>query len=116
VRATDIPLMVEAGLGYARYRSRRPASTLRQLLDGQGRARLSDTERRLALRADAGMRRLGIACLARSAVVAGMLRRRGVAATVSLSVAAGAPRSAHAEVAVGGQPLRAHPMGNVLFT
>jgi len=59
--------------------------------------------------------RLGIACLARSVVVARMLRSRGVGATVSLSVAADAPRSAHAEVAVGKQPLRPHPGGNVLF-
>lgn len=113
---SDVQIVVEAGLRYARFKTERPGPALQKLLDASGRTSLSDDERRFALRADAGMRRLGIACLARSVVVARMLRRRGVAATVSLSVAAGAPRSAHAEVAVGNGPLRPHPEGNVLFT
>jgi hypothetical protein len=73
-----------------------------------GRPELAPEERRDALRADAMLRRLGVRCLWRSAIVTQQLRQRGVAARVGLAVWIRDPRRAHAECEVGGQPLRPH--------
>jgi hypothetical protein len=71
-----------------------------------GRSVLSLEERRMALGVDAALRRLGVRCLLRSLIVTDMLRRRGVAAQIFLSVVGAAADEAHAEVEVGGHPLR----------
>jgi Transglutaminase-like superfamily len=85
----------------------RPRPRLAGLIsDTEGRQHLTDEERRLALGAESALRHLGVRCLRRSVVVAGMLRRRGVAARIRISISHGEPREAHAEVEVGGVPLR----------
>ncbi len=112
----DLPVIVEAGFDYARYRLRRPNRAVHSLIRAPGgRTQLSDAERLLVRKADLGLQRLGVRCLGRAVVTARMLSRRHVAASISLSVAAADPRSAHAELAVGGRALRPHPEGHVLF-
>ena len=59
------------------------------------------------MRADAMLRRLGVRCLWRAAVVTEQLRLEGVAAHVRLMVSPRDPSRAHAECEVGGQTLRA---------
>jgi hypothetical protein len=76
------------------------------ITDTEGRQNVTEEERRLALGAEGALRRLGVGCLRRSAVVAGMLRRRGVAARIRLSISHADPHEAHADVEVGGVPLR----------
>jgi hypothetical protein len=78
------------------------------ITDTEGRRRVTEEERRLALGAESALRHLGVKCLRRSVVVAGMLRRRGVAARIRISISPEDPREAHADVEVGGVPLR-HP-------
>lgn len=116
MRPADVRIVVEAGLGYIRYKLERAPAALRPLLEpGPGRSQLTAEERRLALAAESGMRRLGIKCLARSVVIGRMLRRRGVAASVDVSVAAADPKQAHAEVSVGGRTLRPLPPNSISF-
>ena len=92
----------EALARLARYRTARRARAARLLTPPvEGRTALTPDEVALALRVDRRLGRAGIACLGRAVVVAEMLRARGVAAYVRLGVAAGDPRDAHAEVAVG---------------
>jgi hypothetical protein len=115
VKARNLPLVGEAAAEYVRFRLGPTASARRLVSPAPGRRELSPAERNLAGFTDAGLRRLGVRCLGRSVVVARMLRRRGIDARLSFSVAAAQREAAHAEVAVGERPLRAHPEGNVLF-
>ncbi len=107
LRGVPVEVLAEAGVrllapGLRSLRRRLPA-----LLDSPvGRSVLSLDERRMALGVDAALRRLGVRCLRRSLIVTDILRRRGVAARIRLSVAGGAADEAHAEVEVGGDPLR----------
>jgi hypothetical protein len=94
-----------------RYARRRPASGpafLRAMLDppAEGRSELTAEERRDAMRTDAMLRRLGVRCLWRAAIVTDRLRASGVAARIGLTISARDPRRAHAEPEVGGEPLR----------
>ena len=115
IRGVPLSTIAEASRTYVVLRVRRDASrTLRLLIDGEaGGPSLRSDERRMALDADRYLRWLGIRCLWRSAVVVTMLRRRGVAANIHLSVHRDVHRStramAHAECAVGGETLR--PLG-----
>jgi hypothetical protein len=72
----------------------------------RGRGDLKSEERIDALRGDAILARLGVRCLWRSAIVVEGLRRRGVAATIGISVSVDDPQRAHAECEVGGISLR----------
>jgi hypothetical protein len=95
-----------------RYVFRRPLAGrdfLRSMIGAApgGRDQLTAGERVDALRADAILRRLGVRCLWRSAIVVEQLRTRGVAANVAISVSTSDPKRAHAECVVGDVPLRA---------
>lgn len=101
-----------------RYVRRRPFGGrpyLRSMIDppAGGSSELSERGRRDALRADAMLRRLGVRCLWRAAIVTEQLRDVGVAAQIGISVATREPRRAHAECEVGGAPLRPHDTGSV---
>jgi hypothetical protein len=116
VRGVPVSALLEAGLRYVARRLRRPPGYPRSLLRrATGRETLSLDERRLALGCDAALRRLGVRCLWRAAVVAEMLRRRGIAARIRLSVAADDPRHAHAETEVGGVTIRPQAPGRVVL-
>jgi hypothetical protein len=78
-----------------------------------GRDQMSAFEREQALRRDVTLRRLGVRCLWRAAIVTQRLRADGVAARVGLSVSSVDPRRAHAETEVAGVPLRPHGAGSV---
>lgn len=116
MRGVPLSALAEAAVRLVRCLPGIPRRRLRLLLaeDG-GRPRISPDERRIALGADAGLRRLGVGCLRRSVVVTEMLRRRGVAARMRLSVATNDPREAHAEVEVGGRALRAGETDRVVL-
>ena len=106
VRGVPASALAEAGARLAVRSVRIPRGAMQALLEETaGRGTLSRDERRLVSGVDRAMQRLGVRCLRRSVVVAEMLRRRGVAARVRLSVDAARPRHAHAEVEVGGEPL-----------
>jgi hypothetical protein len=78
-----------------------------------GATSMTTAQRTDALRADAMLRRLGIRCLWRSAIVTEQLRDSGVAARVGISVSTQDPLRAHAECEVAGEPLRPHEDGSV---
>ncbi len=108
--------LLEGGLLYLARRPRGSRRHINALLaECAGRDILSPGERQLAVGVDAALRRLGVRCLWRAAVVTEMLRRRGVAARVRLSVTAEDARRAHAESEVGGVPLRAEAPGRVVL-
>ena len=93
---------------YARRRLLPPPDYLPHLLapaEG-GRESLTTEERRAAVRGDFVLRRAGVACLWRSAIVTELLRDQGVSARIRLSVHLDDPRTAHAECEVGGEALR----------
>jgi hypothetical protein len=116
VRGVPISALMEAGMLYLGRRVRRPPGYPGTLLEAStGRGSLSADERRLALGCDAALRRLGVRCLRRAAVVSEMLRRRGIAARIRLSVSAADPRHAHAEVEVGEVALRPEVPGRVVL-
>lgn len=93
---------------------RRP--TLSELLgpaprDGRITARLAAR----AFLADGFLIRMRMRCLWRAAAVTTMLRRRGVGARVRVGVDTHIPSAAHAEVEIGGVPLRPFPLGTVVL-
>lgn len=93
---------------YARRRLTGGDGFIRSMLDvgAPGRDVMSGFEQEQALRTDATLRRLGVRCLWRSAIVTDRLRSQGVAAHVGLAVWSADPRKAHAECEVNGAPLR----------
>jgi hypothetical protein len=95
---------------YARRRAFGGRPYVRSMLDPAlvGAPSMTSAQRTDALRADAILRRLGIRCLWRSAIVTEQLRDSGVAARVGISISARDPRRAHAECEVAGEPLRPH--------
>jgi hypothetical protein len=114
IRGAPASVLVEALLLYAGRRVRTLDNYFRRLLaEHPGRLEPTAEERRAALVAQELLRRLGVRCLRRSAVATEMLRRRGVAARIRLSVASERPGDAHAEVEVGGTPLRLHDPARV---
>ncbi len=114
IRGVPVTALAEAAVVLALRRLRTSPRQLRALLsDGSGRAPLTRDERRVATGVDAALRRLGVRCLWRAVVVTELLRRRGVAARVRLSISATDPSDGHAEVEVGGVPLRATPSEHV---
>jgi len=105
-----------ATLIYARRRFMRPRDHLQSLLaEVDGRRSITPQEAREALVAEAALRRLGVRCLWRSAVVTEMLRRRGVASRIRISMNPHDLHRAHAEVEVAGTPLRADRPGQVIL-
>ena len=107
IRGVPAPALAEAGARLLGLGVRSPRRRLPALLSPSvGRSVLSLEERRMALGVDSALRRLGVRCLLRSLIVTDMLRRRGVAAQIFLSVVGAAADEAHAEVEVGGHPLR----------
>lgn len=102
----------------ARYATRRVVGRRPYLVSmiepADGRHSLTLEERRKALVVDAMFRRVGVRCLWRAAVVTEMLRRRGVAARIALSVGGSGTTLGHAETEVGGESLRPHPGGALL--
>lgn len=109
VHGVPAAFLIEAVVWYVLRRPFGSRAHLKELLgESEGRERLSIDELRNARGADAALRRMGVRCLWRAAVVTEMLRRRGVAARVRLTVAAVHPGRAHAEVEVGGALL--HPL------
>ena len=108
VRRIPASILAEASWTYLTLRLRRDApKQLGLLLVAEvGRDELDERERRSAMQVDNYLRRVGVRCLWRSAVVVRMLRRRGVAATIRLAVHRHARHRAHAECEVGGRPLR----------
>ncbi len=116
MKLADVPLVIEVSLEYARYRLGRPKRAVHALTQAcGGREELSSAEHVLARKGNRGLQRLGVRCLGRAVVMARILRRRGVAGSITLSVAADDPRRAHAELAIGGRPLRPLPEGHVQF-
>jgi hypothetical protein len=112
IRGVPASALAEAGARLLGPGMRSPRRRLLSLVSPSfGRNVLSLEERRMAVGVDSALRRLGVRCLRRSLIVAGMLRRRGVAARICLSVAGAAADEAHAEVEVGGHPLRATAPG-----
>ena len=101
--------------GVTRYGRRRLTTGdafIRSMLDTAtpGRDEISALEREEALRTDMTLRRLGVRCLWRSAIVTDRLRSQGVAAYIGLAVRSAEPKQAHAECEVDGVPLR--PFGS----
>lgn len=116
IRGVPASVLAEALLLYAGRRVRTPDHYFRRLLaEPSGRLEPTAEERRAALVAQGLLRRLGVRCLRRSAVATEMLRRRGVAAKITVSVATGRPGDAHAEVEVGGTPLLPHDPARVVL-
>ncbi len=115
VRGVDVRVLLHGMVLYARRRvvgRRRFLAAMIAPVDG--RQELSGRDRRDALGVDAMLRRLGVACLWRAAIVTDMLRERGVAARISLSVGGSGSTLGHAEAEVGGVSLRPHPGGALL--
>ncbi len=88
-----------AGAGFMRLMIGQPES---------GDTHLPEADRHEVLRTDATLRRLGVRCLWRSAIVTEQLRRRGFAAKIGIAVSALDSKLAHAECEVGGVPLRSY--------
>jgi hypothetical protein len=107
VRGVPISALLTGLVTYARRRLRPPPRYFSSLLtEASGTRDLSDRQRDRARGIDGMLRRLGVRCLWRAAIVTETLRREGVAARIRLSVSASDPRKAHAECEVGGQALR----------
>lgn len=91
---------------YARRRLRTPPGYLSSMLAPSSGRAITVDEHRDALGIDAMLRRLGVRCLWRAAVVTEALRREGVGARIALSVSIDDPSVAHAECAVDDVSLR----------
>jgi hypothetical protein len=105
---------IRAVVAYMRRRGM-GAAYLRQMIapPGGGRTDLTDDVRREALRYDSTLRRFGVRCLWRSAVIVDRLRHEGYAARVGISVSEVDPKLAHAECEIGDEPLRPYGSGSV---
>jgi hypothetical protein len=89
---------------------------LKELIhESSGRQMLSPRERRIALGMDARMQRLRVSCLWRAAVVTQMLRRRGVAARMRISMTRQRPYIAHAAVEVAGRAIEGDAADEVVL-
>lgn len=117
VRGVPAPLLAEAVLLYVVRRPLSSQTRLKLLLSGsEGRSHMTDAERRNAAGADATLRRLGVRCFWRAAIVTELLRRRGISARVRLFVDPHHPRRAHAECQVDDQFVREPPGGLASLT
>jgi hypothetical protein len=116
VRGVPVHRLVGATLIYAKRRIIGSPHHLRSLLaEADGRPDPTPEERREALATEAALRRLGVRCLWRSAVVTEMLRRQGLASRIRISMHEDDPGRAHAEVEVAGIPLRPDRPGQVIL-
>jgi hypothetical protein len=105
--------LIPSVLLYVRRRLATPDGYLSDLiLPITGRSP-NDQERFAARRADHILRRLGVRCLWRAAIVTETLRRRGVRARIQLFVDPANPRKAHAECEVSGEFIQPPPSGLV---
>lgn len=105
VRGLRLAEIAEAAAGYARYRAA-PRRAVTRLADKAGDAPVPEELERLARKVDRGLELVGVRCLGRAVVIAGMLRRRGLPAGLAITVDPAAPSRAHAEPAVGEWTLR----------
>jgi hypothetical protein len=114
-----VPLegILEALLRYATNRLHPGNKYLQRMLaePPPGRDVLGVDEKLVALRWDSLLRRFGVHCLWRAAVVTDMLRNRGVQSRVRLSVSRSNPSHAHAECEVGDQSLHSMHVDMVPF-
>lgn len=118
IRVKGLPAgrLAAAVLLYAYRRMFHESDHLQSMLtDVDGRRVVTREEAREALVTDAALRRLGVRCLWRSAVVTEIMRRRGIASRIRISMHPRHPRRAHAEVEVGGTPLRPDRPGQVIL-
>jgi hypothetical protein len=106
---------IRALANYLERRSIAGPEYLRSMIEpsGSGVPHLSDDDRRDALRIDTTLRRVGVRCLWRSAIVTEHLRARGVMANIGITVSARDPSLAHAECEVDGVPLRPYASDSV---
>ena len=105
IRGIEVGFLVGAAALYVRRRVVPSDGHLRGLLKPAPGHRSTAEQRREARAADAMLRRLGVRCLWRAAIVTEILRREGVAAQITLSVSIRDPRRAHAECEVDGETL-----------
>ena len=115
VRGVNVWVLLWAMSRYATHRVVGRRQYLASMIEpADGRHSLAAEERREALVVDAILRRVGVRCLWRAAVVTEMLRFRGIAARIALSVGGSGSTLGHAEAEVGGESLRPHPGGALL--
>jgi hypothetical protein len=101
--------IVRTLLLYLRRRTATPKRYFASLIESASGRSITDDEWTSALRADAFLRRLGVRCLWRAAIVTELLRQRGVTARIRLFVHTTEPRRAHAECEADGELLRTPP-------
>jgi hypothetical protein len=115
IRSVRLEVLLWSASRYATRRVVGRRGYLTSMIEpADGRQELSAQDRRDALVVDAMLRRLGVRCIWRAAIVTDMLRRRGVAARIALSVGGTGSTFGHAEAEVGGESLRPHPGGALL--
>lgn len=105
VRGLRVADAAEAALRYARYRAS-PSRAVTRLAHAAGDAEVPNDLKVLARKVDRGLDLAGVRCLGRAVVIAEMLRARGLPAGLAITIDPAAPRSAHAEPAVGEWTLR----------
>ena len=107
-RGAPVSFLVEGVALYAFRRARTSRAYLTAMVASSpgGVAQLPDTLKRASLVCDSALKRVGATCVWRASVLTEMLRRRGYAANVLLSIAPFDPRDMHAECQVGGRPVR----------
>ena len=107
-RGAPVFFLVEGVVLYAFRRARASRAYLTAMVGTPpgGVAQLPDALTRATQVCDSALRRVGATCVWRASVLTEMLRRRGYAANVLLSIAPFDPRDAHAECQVGGRPVR----------
>jgi hypothetical protein len=106
IRGVQASTLVRAAGLYARRRVFTPPGYFRQLLEPEAGSAATDGERQDARGIDVMLRRAGVRCLWRSAIVTESLRRRGIDARIRLFVSREDGGLAHAECEIEGELLR----------
>jgi hypothetical protein len=109
IRGVHVSTLVRAAGLYARRRVFTPSAYFRGLLEPSAGRAAADAELRDARGIDVMLRRAGVHCLWRSAIVTESLRRRGIAARIRLFVSRDDGGLAHAESEIKGELLRPTP-------
>jgi hypothetical protein len=107
IRGVDASTLVRAAGLYARRRVFTPRGYFRSLIAPQPGGKATERQLRDARGIDAMLRRAGVRCLWRSAIVTESLRRHGVTAKVRLFVSRDDAGRTHAECEIKGELL--HP-------